>query len=355
MLRLKIEKRATISPTIRASALILAILIALLISTILINMAGADPLIAYSSLFYGAFGSVYGISETIIKTTPLLLIGLGMCVAFRSKIWNIGGEGQYIMGAIIATVIGVFLSSMPSPLIILTIILASFLIGALWGAFAGFLKAKLEVNEIIVTIMLNYIAIYFLYYLIRGPFKDQTIVGGFPQSPPISKSAILPTIFPELRINLGIIIALVIAILVYMLLFKTTLGYKIRVIGSNPIAANYGGIKVTRIIILSMFISGGLAGIAGAIEICGVHGRLLDGIVAGYGYIGIVVALLGELHPIGIIFAAIFFGAMIVGMQEMQRTIRVPFALIQSMEGLIIILVLITSLMAQYKITLKRM
>jgi simple sugar transport system permease protein len=351
---LKIEKRAIVSPITRAFALILAIVIALAISSILFNMAGVDPFVAYASLFYGAFGSIYGISETIIKTTPLLLIGLGMCIAFRSKIWNIGGEGQYVMGAIIATVIGVFFPSISSFLLILTIILASFFVSALWGALAGFLKAKLEVNEIIVTIMLNYIAIYFLYYLIRGPFKDQTIVGGFPQSPPIDKSATLPIIFPGLRINLGIIIAIAIAILAYVLLFKTTLGYKIRIVGLNPVAANYGGISVTKIIMLSMFISGGLAGIAGAIEICGVHGRLLDGIVAGYGYIGIVVALLGELHPIGIILAAIFFGAMIVGMQEMQRTIRVPFALIQSMEGLIIILVLITSLVMQYKITFKK-
>jgi simple sugar transport system permease protein len=352
--RLKIEKRSTISPITRAFTLILAIVAALVISSILFNIASVDPFIAYASLFYGAFGSIYGISETIIKTTPLLLIGLGMCIAFRSKVWNIGGEGQYIMGAIIATVIGVFFPPMSSFLLILTIILASFFMGALWGALAGFLKAKLEVNEIIVTIMLNYIAIYFLYYLIRGPFKDQTIVGGFPQSPPIDKSATLPIIFPGLRINLGIIIAIVIAILAYVLLFRTTLGYKIRIVGLNPVAANYGGISVTKIIMLSMFISGGLSGIAGAIEICGVHGRLLDGIVAGYGYIGIVVALLGELHPIGIILAAIFFGAMRVGMQEMQRTIRVPLAFIQSMEGLIIILVLITSLMMQYKITFRK-
>ncbi|MEM3653194.1 MAG: ABC transporter permease [Candidatus Bathyarchaeia archaeon] len=353
-MRLKIEKRTTIPPITRAFSMILAIIVALAMSSVLFNMAGVDPLMAYASLFYGAFGSIYGISETIMKTTPLLLIGLGICIAFRSKIWNIGGEGQYLMGAIIATVIGVFFNSIPSPLLILTIILASFFTSALWGALAGLLKAKLEVNEIIVTIMLNYIAIYFLYYLIRGPFKDQTIVGGFPQSPPIGNSAKLPTIFPESRINLGIIIAIAIAILVYVLLFRTTLGYKIRIVGLNPVAANYGGISVTKITILSMFISGGLAGIAGAIEICGVHGRLLDGIVAGYGYIGIVVALLGELHPVGTILSAIFFGAMIVGMQEMQRAIRVPLAFIQSMEGLIIILVLVTSLIMQYKITFKK-
>jgi len=323
---------------------------ALVVSAALILLAGASPWVAYASLFEGAFGSVSSVAETIAKAVPLMLVGLGITIAFRCKVWNIGGEGQLIVGAIVATWMGIALGRMPAPLLLPSIVALAFLAGALWGAMAGVLKARLEVNEVIVTIMMNYVAIYGLNYLVRGPMRDPTIAGGFPQSPRIAPSAELPRLIPATRLHAGVLIALLGAVLVYVFLFRTPLGYEVRAVGANPRAARYGGINVTRNIVLAMFLSGGLAGIAGAGEICGLHFRLLDGISTGYGYTGIVVALLGKLHPFGVILAAFFFGAMVVGMEAMQRTIGTPFALVLAIEGLVVLFMLSGEVLTRYRI-----
>jgi simple sugar transport system permease protein len=323
---------------------------ALVVSAALIVLAGASPWVAYASLFEGAFGSVASMAETIAKAIPLMLVGLGITIAFRCKVWNIGGEGQLIMGAIVATWVGIALGRMPALLLLPSIVALGFVAGALWGAMAGVLKARLEVNEVIVTIMMNYVAIYGLNYLVRGPMRDPTIAGGFPQSPRIAPSAELPRLIPATRLHAGVLIALLGAILVYVFLFRTPLGYEVRAVGANPRAARYGGISVMRNIVLAMFLSGGLAGIAGAGEICGLHFRLLDGISTGYGYTGIVVALLGKLHPFGVILAAFFFGAMVVGMEAMQRTIGTPFALVLAIEGLVVLFMLSGEVLTRYRI-----
>jgi len=349
-LRLKLEEQPTPSVPMRVLAPILAVAMALAVSIALIVLAGASPLVAYASLFKGAFGSVASLAETIAKATPLMLVGLGITISFRCRVWNIGGEGQLIMGAIIATWMGIALGRMPALLLLPSIVALGFVAGALWGAMAGVLKAKLEVNEVIVTIMMNYVAIYGLNYLVRGPLRDPTIAGGFPQSPRIAPSAELPRLISATRLHAGVLIALLGAILVYVFLFRTPLGYEVRAVGANPRAACYGGISVMRSIVLAMSLSGGLAGIAGVGEICGLHYRLLDGISTGYGYTGIVVALLGKLHPFGVILAALFFGAMVVGMEAMQRTIGTPFALVLAIEGLVVLFMLSGEVLTRYRI-----
>lgn len=349
-LKLKLEEKPSPSLLMKILAPIVAILMAFAVGAVLIYWAGADPLEGYKSFFYGAFGSIHNISETIVKATPLLVVSLAICVAFRCKVWNIGAEGQLIMGAIIATLIGIGLTGIPAALLILFIFAASFFGGALWGAIPGLLKAKLGVNEIIVTIMMNWIAIWMLLYLVRGPLMDPA-AGGFAVSQYITSSAFLPKLIPGTRIHSGFLIALLCAFLVYIFLFKTPLGYRIRTVGANPGAARYGGMSVAKNIVIAMIISGGLAGLAGAIEICGLHHRLLDGISAGYGYIAIVPALLGKLHPAWVIVTSILFGGIMVGTMAMQRTITVmPFNILYVIMGLVILFVLASEVLIRYRI-----
>lgn len=350
ILNFKVEEGPEPSTLRKVLAPILAILMALLAAAVLIVMAGASPWVAYLSLFSGAFGSVHSLAETLVKATPLLLVALGMIVAFRGRVWNIGGEGQLIAGAIAATWAGLNFGYLPKGMLFLVVLAVSFLAGALWGAIAGALKARLTVNEVIVTIMMNYIAIYGLNYLVRGPLRDPSIAGGFPMSPLIASSAKWPRLIAGTRLHVGVIVALLAAGVIYVFLFRTPWGYRIRAVGINPVAARYGGINVLNSIVLAMFLSGGLAGLAGAGEICGLHYRLLDGISTGYGYTGIVVALLGKLNPFGAILAAIFFGAMVVGMEAMQRAIGTPSALVLAIQGLVVLFMLVGDVLVRYRV-----
>lgn len=330
-------KIRTISVGILVPAL--AVLMALAVGGILIVARGVNPLLAYCALLSGAFGSARNFSETMVKATPLLLVGLGVAMAFRCSVWNIGSEGQLQMGAVAATVMGLTLTGMPAVVLIPLIVVAGFLAGAFWGAIPGALKAKWEVNEVITTIMMNYVATFFVSYLLSGPMKDPT-AGGVPLTPAIAAAARLPSLMPPTRLHGGIVIALLCAVLVYVLLWKTVLGYQIRAVGGNPRAASYAGISVTRNVVLVMILSGGLAGLAGMGEVVGLHYRLIEGFSPGYGFTGVVVALLGKLHPVGIVLASVLFGALMVGADAMARATGVPIALVSVIEGLVILFVL---------------
>lgn len=320
-----------------AFILALGIIGAFTISALLLYATGTNPWGAYAQLIEGAFGSVHGISETLVKTTPLLFIGLAIAIAFKGKFWNIGAEGQLVIGAIAATWIGLSLTGLSPILLIPLAMLAGFVGGAIWGVIPGFLKAKFRVNEIIVTLLMNYIALFFLSYLVRGPLKDP-LAYGYPLSPLLPEGVMLPKLVPGTRLHIGILIAIAFAVLVYILLRKTVLGYRIRAVGTQAGVARYGGINVFKTILLTMILSGGIAGVAGTVEIYGIHGRILDGISAGYGYIGIVVALLGRLRPSGVCIAAFFFGALFVGADMMRRALEIPFALIYVIEGIVMFL-----------------
>lgn len=326
-------------------ALIFSVLAAFAVGGVLILMAGANPLDAYMNLADGAFGSVRAITNTLVKTIPLLLIGVGLTIAYKCRVWNIGAEGQLFMGATLATWMGITFTGIPALALIPLAIVGGFLAGGLWAAIPGILKAKLEVNEVITTVMMNYIAILEMRYLITGPMGDPA-GHGFPLSPPIAPSAYLPKILPEdlvreaSRLHAGILIALASAVLVYMLFSKTTLGYQIRVVGANREAARYGGIGVFKSIVIAMFLSGGFAGLAGMVEVFGVHHRLMEGISPGYGYTAIVVALLGKLHPGGVVLAAFFFAALIVGGDTMAYRSGIPIFLAYVIQGVVILFVL---------------
>jgi ABC-type uncharacterized transport system permease subunit len=318
------------------------VLVALLIGALMLVILKVNPIAAYAALVDGAVGSVSGVTQSLVKATPLLLVGLGICIAFRANVINIGGEGQIILGAIAATWFPLTFPAWPGWILIPVSLFLGFLAGGLWGFVPGILKARLRVNEILSTIMMNSIALQFMYLLIRGPMMDPAgIASGtfLAQTARIPQQASLPRLVPQTLLHVGAILAVVLAVLVYFFLWRTTIGYRIRAVGLNPDASRYSGINVPFYQAFSMTLAGGFAGLAGAIEVMGVQHRLLDGITGGYGFTGIVAALLGSLHPLGLIPASILFGGLLVGANQMQRTVQVPSSLITAILGLIVLFV----------------
>lgn len=317
-----------------------AIALAFLIVALFIFAIGKSPLAAYGALLNGSLGSRNGIGETLVMVAPLLLAALGATVAFRCSIWNIGIEGQLYIGALGATLAGLYLPPLPVWIHLPAVLVAGALFGGLWAALPGFFKARWNTNEILTTIMMNYLAVRLISYLVSGPMKDPKLFIPLPQSAPLPASAHLPIILAQTRAHAGILVAVLAAAVVYVLLWKTTLGYEIKSVGANPEAARYGGISVTRSIILSMLLSGALAGLAGAGEIVGVHFYLQENFTAGYGNLGITIALLGGLHPLGVMLASGFFGGLVVGAEAMQRSVGVPTTTVYFIQGLALIFVL---------------
>jgi simple sugar transport system permease protein len=323
-----------------------AVILALLVGAIMLIALGTNPWVAYKALFVGAFGSTNALADTIVKATPLLFVGLGICIAFRGGVINIGGEGQLVAGAVAATAVGLAIPNWPGWIIIIIGLLVGALAGALWGGLAGFLKAQFHVNEILSTIMLNYIAVFGMNYLLRGPMMDplQAKLGSFiPQTARLPRTADLPRLIPT-RLHLGAAIAVVLAVIVYILLWRTTIGFRIRTVGKNLRAALGAGINVKKYMVLSLLLAGALAGLGGAVEVLGLHHRMFtDGSAFGFtgsaGFNGIVTALFGQLHPIGTIPSSFFLGALLTGANKMQRVVQIPSALFKALNGLIVLLV----------------
>jgi len=348
-LGLRVEKRQSIPPLLRALAPVLTAALALAASGLLIRLAGGDPIESLRMIAVGAFGNVQNLGETLVKASALIIVGLGMIVAFRSQVANIGGEGQLILGAIAGTWVGLRFADLSPLLLFPLVVVAAFAAGGAWGAIAGWLKARMQLNEVIVTIMLNYLAIYTLNWLVRGPMRAPGLAGGFPQSEAIEQALWWPRLAGT-RLHIGVILAVFLCLAVSFILYKTPWGYRMRAVGANPEAARFGGINVGRTLVLAMVLSGGLAGIAGAGEIFGLHHRLLDGISSGYGYTGIVVALLAKLNPFATILTSVFFAGLAVGMEAMQRSLGTPFALIASIQGLVVLLMLLSDVLVGYRL-----
>jgi simple sugar transport system permease protein len=315
-------------------------------------MVGANPLKAYSVMAAGAFGSLYNISEVLVKAIPLILCGLAVAISAKILIWNIGGEGQLALGGIGSAAIALFLSPhLPSFLVLPLMVLAGFTAGGLWASISGFLKARIGVNEILTTLMLNYVAIYWLEHLYFGPWRDPMGMG-FPGTAIFPESAWLPR-FPQTRVHLGLVFGIVAAILLQVILWRTRWGYEIRVIGENPKAARLARMKTTQYILWVMFVSGGLAGLAGMAEASGIHYRLQQGLAVGYGYIGIIVAWLSKLHPTGLILVAIFLASLLVGGDQLQSVMHLPSSVGLVLEGTLLFFVLGSDFLSRYRITLR--
>ena len=326
----------------RAAMPFLAMVVALVIGAIVLVLLKVNPFVAYASIFTGVFGNVSGFTQSLVKATPLLLVGLGICIAFRASVINIGAEGQIILGALGATSWALAFKTWPGWLLVPTTLIASFLCGAFWGFIPGVLKARFRVNEILSTVMLNAIALQLMNMLVRGPLIDQAGVAAgtyLAQSERLPEASWLPRLIPQTLLNAGALMAVALAFVVYLFLWRTTIGFRIRAVGLNPDASRYAGVNVPFYQALSLVLAGGLAGLAGAVEVMGVHHRLLEGITSGYGFSGIVAALFGGLHPLGLIPAAWLFGSLLVGADKMQRAVQVPSALIDMLLGLVVLFV----------------
>lgn len=323
-----------------------AVLLAFLVGAVLLVLSGNNPGTAYLSLFRGAFGSTHRLAETLVKATPLIILGLAISIAFKGQLWNIGGDGQFTLGAICAVYVALNFPLPPLILLPLTFV-GAFVGGACWGGIAGYLKAKFNANEVITTIMLNYMALYFLEWLVKGPMIDP-MGHGFPQTVLIKEGLRLPILLSGTRLHAGLFLALVLIVGGYFF-WKTTFGFRIEMVGQSPEVAKYSGVNVPRTVVLTMVLSAGLAGIAGWSEVFGIHYRLLENISGGYGFLAIVVALLANLNPFGIIISAFFFSALMVGGNTMQRLVGVPFSLVDIIEGLVIIFVISREMYSRWR------
>jgi general nucleoside transport system permease protein len=367
-------KRLPFAQVLDALLPLVAVLGAFVVGAVVLVLLDTNPLEAYQAMVTGAFANKNGLADTAVKTTPLLLVGLGIVIAFRAKVINIGAEGQLIVGALLTTYLALELGdALPGFVVIIIGLLAGTLAGAIWAGIPGYLKARLNVNEILSTIMMNIIAVQIGFFLLRGPMIDPAEIAAgtnIPHSARLPKSTDLPRFtdiarslgFTEpakdlqltgfsaelygllvepTRLHTGLLLALVMAVLAYIFLWRTTIGYRVRAVGLNPNAARYAGINVARYTVLSMGLSGAFAGLAGAVEILGLHHRMFEplAVSAGYGFSGIVVALLGKLHPLGAIPSSILFGGLLVGGDKMQRAVQVPQVLVTALLGLIILFV----------------
>lgn len=319
-----------------------AVLLALLIGAVILLVLGVNPLVAYAALVEGAIGSTFAVTQTLVKATPLLLVGLGICIAFRGGVINIGGEGQIIVGALAATAFALAMPTAPLVVLLPGALVIGMATGAVWGGIAGLLKARFGVNEILSTIMMNAIAQQLSNFLLRGPLIDpKEIVAGtmLAQSAQLPEQSWLPRLVPQTLLHAGSILAVLMAVVVYVLLWRTVVGYRIRAVGLNPDAARFAGVRVPMYQALALVLAGAFAGLAGAVEVLGVSHRMMDGVSAGNGFSGIVAALFGKLHPLGAIPASALFGSLLVGADKMQRAVQVPSALIEALNGLVVLFV----------------
>lgn len=353
--RLHLERRLEQPRWLTLLSPLILMACALFIGGLLLTMTGANPWNLYRRMATTAFGSAYGWSDTTIKATPLILAGLGVAFAFRMRLWNIGAEGQLFFGAFMAT--GVALHWLPADtpqwLMLTVMALAGFVGGALWGLIPGLLKARLNVNEIITSLMLNYVAIFWNNYFVYGPWGER----GFGLTPQYPRSAWLPRLtdfgetLPFLRgltAHFGIFLGLALALLLWFVWRYTKWGFALTVIGDNPRAARYAGIPLAANIALAMAVSGGLAGLAGMSEVAGVVHRLQENFSPGYGFTAIIIAWLAKLNPLAIIVVAYLFGGLLVGGDEIQ-----PAGIAQMLQGVILFVMVGGEMLLQYRIRLR--
>ncbi|MFN2129397.1 MAG: ABC transporter permease [Anaerolineae bacterium] len=334
-----------------------AVAAALVLGGVILALVGGNPFSTYAHIARASFGSLGVFSDTLVKATPLILVGLACSIAFRMRLWNIGAEGQFMIGAFGASAVvlaPLLPESTPRPLMLLAMIVAGTAAGALWGLIPGVLKARLNVNEIITTLMLNYIAISWNYFFIFAVWSE----GGFEMSKVFPRNAWLPRLadyagqMPLLRgltTHLGLVFGILAAVLVWLVIYRSRWGYEIRLIGDNPRAAQYAGIPIVRNTILVMMFSGGLAGLAGVSEISGVVHRFQGTISPGYGFTGIIVAWLAKLNPFAVVVVSLLFGSLILAGREIQ-----PSGIPKLIQGIILFAVIASDVLLRYRIRLSR-
>ena len=357
-MQLILERRLARPRHIEFTFPLIALGLALIFSGILLWIFGANPFETYAAMAAGAFGQRYHISETILRAIPLMLTGLAVGIAFRMLFWNIGAEGQFVWGVIAATWVALFLPEqigwLPQWAFLPLMIVAAFAAGAVWGLIPAFLKTALRVNEIITTLMFNYVALLWMQYLYTGSWKDPEGFG-FPGSAQFPQHAWLPRLPIDLgRVHYGLVIAIVVAFLIWLVLDRTKWGLEIKVIGKNPLAARYAGMSITRNVLLVMCISGGVAGLAGFSQVAGVGHRLQNGIAVGDGFTAIIVAWLAKLNPWAILVVSILLAGLSTGGDQLQITMGLPAAVSGVLQGSILFFVLGADVFINYRLRVIR-
>ena len=346
MSRIRIEKRMAPGRALRALVTLLSVLLALLLGGLVIFTIGVNPIEAYAALFRGAFGTLYGLSETVVKMTPLIFCSLSVAVCLRMKLWNIGAEGQYVIGSLFPALVALQFPGFPIWFLLPLMALSGFLTAALWGGVAGLLKATMNVNEIITTLLMNWLAILLASYFVYGPLRG---ADGFPFSEMFSPAACLPGIGWG-RVHIGIFLAIVSAIILYLVLEKTIWGFEVKVIGDNKRAARFAGMKIGKNIFFVLFLAGGLAGLGGFVEISGIEHRLPRVVALNYGYDAILIAWLARSNPLLILLVAFLFGGLMTGGEMIQIVMDVPISVIKIMEGAILFFLLAGEALMKYRI-----
>lgn len=347
MLRLKIE-RAPAPLWMRSLIPIVAILVTFILTAALVILAGAKPIEAYRHFLITPLSSRVSALEVLVKSTPLLLTGCAVAFAFSAGYWNIGAEGQLYAGAVLAAWLGVLLEGVPSLIAIPLMIIAGFCAGAIWALIPAILKVKLAVDEVVTTLLLNYVILFIVSALLNGPWRDP--VSGWPQSPELTPTAIFPRLFPRSRLHLGFIVALIFIAFLWFVLSRTALGLRMRAVGLGKDAAHFSGVDVGRTMFIAALLSGGIAGIAGVSEVAGIHFHLIEAISPGYGYTGIIVATLGGLNPFGIGLAALFLGLIDTGAQTVSRVLGVPVYLGDVVQANLLLVTLGMFILQNYRI-----
>ena len=346
---IRVEPRENPSRAFAIGIPVLSAVIALAFAAIPLLAAGANPITAYGEMAKGVFGSVFAVSEMLTRATPLIFTGLAAALAFRAKLWNIGAEGQLYLGAMAAVAIGSGVLDISGILLLPLIIVLGSAAGAIGMAAPTYLKVRFGADEVVTTLLLNFIILIFVQMMLEGPLQDPMGLG-WPQSAPVLDQGILPPLMDRMRVHSGLIIALVLAAIAQFMLARSVWGFKLRAVGENAAAARHAGINVNRSLFGVAAISGGLAGLAGVSEVAGLKGYLTSDLSPGFGYTGIVVAMLAGLSPVGVVIAALFIASVFVGADSMSRAMGVSSFLADLVVSVSLLCVLVGGFIARYRI-----
>jgi len=347
---IRIEPREAPSRALTLGVPILSAVIALALAAIPLAFAGANIATAYGEMFKGVFGSMFAFSEMLTRATPLIFTGLAAALAFRAKLWNIGAEGQLYLGAMAAVAIGTGALDVPGFVLLPLIIILGCAGGAAGMAVPAYLKTRFGADEVVTTLLLNFVILIFLQMMLEGPLKDPMGLG-WPQSSPILDQGMLPPLMDRMRLHSGLIIALVAAVVAQFMLARSVWGFRLRAVGENAAAARHAGIRVNRTLFSVAIVSGALAGMAGVSEVAGLKGYLTADLSPGFGYTGIVVAMLAGLNPLGVVISAVFIASVFVGADSMSRAMGVSSYLADLVVAMSLLCVLVGGFVARYRIT----
>ncbi len=349
---MRLEPRERAPLWLAVTAPLVAVAASLLLTSVLVLWAGESVPAAYALLFKGAFGSRFALTETLARATPLILTGLAAAVAFRARFWNIGAEGQLYCGALATTWLGTGMVAVHPALMIPMLFAAGALAGGIALLLPMILKVRLKVDEVVTTLLLNFVILLLVNYLLEGPWKDPMSLG-WPQAAPIVDEGVLPRLVPRTRLHLGLVVGLAAAVAVWLMMRFTVWGYEIRAVGQNPQAAAFAGIGIGATVLRVALLSGGLAGMAGVTEVAGLKGYLTLDLSPGFGYAGIAVAMLAALHPLGVVLSAVFLAGIYVGADSMSRAVNIPNYIADVIVACSVLAVLVSLMLVRFRVRLR--